>query len=430
MSVAGGLINARAFASLRKHRNYRLYFAGQVISLTGTWMQNVAMAWLVVVLSHSPIAVGLLAFCQFAPFAIFGLLGGVITDRFDKRHTYMATQGASMLLAIALTVLTLTHRATVLEVYILASVYGTILVIDNPARQAFTMEMVGRDELPNAVALNSSLFNLSRIIGPAAGGLIIASAGVAACFALNAGSFLAVLLCLLLMRTRELFAPQREGARPRIFRGIAEGVAYSWRTTSIRTVLLMLLFIAAVGMNFNVLLPVLARHTLHAGPEVFGLLSASFGGGALVGALLSASRTTASMRVIVASGLGLGLTMLVLAPLRQAVAAALVLAAVGVCFSLYTSNSNSMIQLNSPDHLRGRVLSIYAYVFFSTAPLGGLFAGWLAERGGTALSFAVAGGVTVATAVAGGLVLRGVRPPRLRRRGDLREPDPGVGARA
>ncbi|GAC1338304.1 MAG: MFS transporter [Candidatus Dormibacteria bacterium] len=427
MSAAGSLVNARTFTSLRKHRNYRLYFAGQVVSLTGTWMQNVAMAWLVVVLSHSPIAVGVLAFCQFGPFAIFGLLGGVITDRFDKRRTYMTTQAASMVLAVVLTVLTVTHLATVLEVYILAAVYGTILVVDNPARQAFTMEMVGRDELPNAVALNASLFNLSRIIGPAAGGLIIAGAGVAACFALNAVSFLAVLLCLGLMRTGELFAPRREGGRPAIFRGIAEGVAYSWRSVSIRTVLLMLLFIAAVGMNFNVLLPVLARHTLHAGPETFGLLSAAFGGGALVGALLSASRTAASMRVVVASGLGLGAAMLALAPLHDALAAAPVLAAVGVCFSLYTSNSNSIIQLECPDHLRGRVISVYAYLFFGTAPVGGLFAGWLAERGGTALAFAVAGAVTLAAAAAGALVLRGLRLPRLPRR---RQSDPGIVAGA
>ncbi|MFN2451293.1 MAG: MFS transporter, partial [Candidatus Dormibacteria bacterium] len=377
MSVAGGLVNARAFASLRKHRNYRLYFAGQVVSLTGTWMQNVAMAWLVVTLSHSPIAVGVLALCQFGPFAVLGLLGGVLTDRFDKRRTYMTTQALSMVLAVGLTVLTVTHLATVWEVYLLAAVYGTILVVDNPARQAFTMEMVGRQELPNAVALNSSLFNLSRIIGPAAGGLIIAGAGVAACFAINAASFLAVLLCLALMRTDELFAPRGDGVRPRIFRGIAEGLVYSWRSSSIRTVLLMLVFIAAVGMNFNVLLPVLTRHTLHAGPQVFGLLSAAFGGGALVGALLSASRATASIRVVVASSLGFGLAMLVLAPLHDVLAAALVLAAVGVCFSLYTSNSNSIIQLNSPDHLRGRVLSVYAYVFFGTAPLGGLLAGWL-----------------------------------------------------
>ncbi|HEY2705739.1 MAG TPA: MFS transporter [Candidatus Dormibacteraeota bacterium] len=403
------------FASVRRHRNYRLWFFGQVVSVTGTWVQNVAQAWLVLQLTHSAGAVGVLAACQFGPFAVLGLLGGVISDRLDNRRTLVATQAASMLCATLLAVLALTHVAVVWEVDAVAALSGLVMVMDTPSRQAFTMQMVGRRELPNAIALNSSLFNASRIMGPALGGLIIASAGVGLCFLINAGSYLAVLAALLLMRREELHPVARSETRTSVLRGLREGLAYAWVTPPVLLVLLIMLAVATVSINFNVLLPVLASHTLHAGPEVFGALSAAFGAGALAGALLSATRGRASWPVLLGGAATLGAGELLLAPQRSLIPAAIILAVIGVAFSLFTSNSNATLQLVVPDHLRGRLLSLYAYVFFGTAPLGGVLTGWLSQRGTTPALLA-AGGTAVAAAAAGTLVWRRVLAPGRRAR--------------
>ena len=400
MSAVHALAHARTFDSLRKHRNYRLYFGGQVVSVTGTWVQNVAQAWLIVELTHSPLAVGFLALCQFGPFAVFGLVGGALVDRLDYRRTLLGTQSAMLVFAAVLGVLALTGVAQAWMVDVVAAGNGFALVLDTPARQAFTIQMVGRRELPNAVALNSSLFNGSRIMGPGLGGLIIASAGVGACFLINAASFLAVLAGLMLMREAD-FHPVRRAERQPMLRGIAEGLTYARRTPRVKLVLTMMLVVATIGMNFNVLLPVLASHTLRSGPEVFGLLSASFGAGALTGALMAASMGRARLPVLIGAAGGFGVFELVLAQQATVVGAAIVLALVGACFTLYTANSNSTLQLIVPDQLRGRLMALYAYVFFGTAPLGGLLAGWLAARGGTRLAFEVAGVSGVVMAVYG-----------------------------
>ena len=406
MSVASSVISSRTFASLRNHRNYRLYFMGQVVSVFGTWVQNVAQAWLVLQLTHSATAVGLLAVCQFGPYAVLGVVGGAISDRLDNRRTLMATQAAAMVLATVLAVLALSGVAQVWEIYLIAAAYGTVVVLDTPARQAFTVQMVGREELPNAIALNSSLFNGSRIIGSGLGGLIIAVAGVGVCFLVNAASYVAVLACLALMNTAQLRAPLRRPSRS-LVKEIGEGIAYARRTPSVRLVLVMMLLVATMAINFNVLLPVLASQTLHAGPQVYGVLGASFGAGAVAGALLAASIGRANWRVIIAAGAGIGIGELALAPQRTLAAAIVLLVVTGACFSLFTSNCNATVQLDTPDHLRGRVLSLYSYVFFGTAPLGGFLAGWFAERGGTGLAFVVGGGTSLlAAALGAGVLLR------------------------
>ena len=399
MSAVQALRQARTFDSLRKHRNYRLYFSGQVVSVTGTWVQNVAQAWLVVELTHSAVAVGLLAACQFGPFAVLGLLGGVLVDRLDYRKTLLATQVAMMSTALLLGTLVLTHVAQVWMVDVIAAANGLVLVLDTPARQSFTIQMVGRRELPNAVALNSSVFNASRLLGPGLGGLIIATAGIGICFMINAASYLAVIGGLLLMHVDELHPVKRAAPGQSLRHNLRQGLDYAWRTPRVRLVLLMMLVVATLGMNFNVLLPLLASRTLHSGPEVFGLLSACFGAGALVGALVSASLARAMMPLLIAAAGGFGVFELLLAPQHTVVGAAIVLALVGVCFTLYTANSNSTLQMAVPDQLRGRVMSLYAYVFFGTAPLGGLLAGWLADRGGTELAYFVAGAAGVVMAV-------------------------------
>jgi MFS family permease len=406
MSVVHALGHARTFDSLRKHRNYRLYFSGQVVSATGTWVQNVAQAWLVIELTHSPVAVGILATCQFGPFALLGLVGGALTDRLDYRKALLATQSAMMAAALILGTLALTHVVQVWMVDAVAAFYGLVQVLDVPVRQAFTVQMVGRRELRNAVALNSSLFNGSRVVGPALGGLIIASAGVGICFMVNAASFLAVIGGLLLMHTGDLHPVQRGKRGATITANIREGLAYARQTPRVRLVLIMMAVVATFGMNFNVLLPVLASRTLHSGPEVFGLLSACFGSGALAGALLAASLARSLLPLLIAAAGGFGAFEMLLALQGSVIGAAFLLALVGVCFTLYTANSNSTVQLAVPDHLRGRVMSLYAYVFFGTAPLGGLLAGWLADRGGTRLAFLVAGGSSLAMASYGALVAR------------------------
>ncbi len=404
MSIASPLQLGRTFASVRRHRNYRLWFSGQVVSVTGTWVQNVAQSWLVLQLTHSAGAVGVLAACQFGPFAVLGLVGGVISDRLDNRRTLIGTQTASMVCAAILGVLALTHLAVVWEVDALAALNGLVVVLDTPSRQAFTVQMVGRSELPNAVALNSSLFNASRIMGPGLGGLIIATAGVGLCFVINAASYLAVLAALLVMRADDLHPVSRPEGRQTVLRGLLDGLDYARRTPPVRLVLLLMLVVSTISINFNVLLPVLTSRTLHAGPEVFGLVSACFGAGALIGALLSATLGRASWPVLLGGAGVLGLGEVALAPQRHLVPALLILAAIGAAFSLYTSNSNTTLQLHVPDHLRGRVLSIYAYVFFGTAPLGGVFTGWLSERDGTGVTLLVDGGCAALATAIGALV--------------------------
>jgi MFS family permease len=384
-------LQARTFASLRKHRNYRLFFTGQVISLSGTWMQNVALAWLVVELTHSPVALGILAFCRFGPFTFFGLFAGVLADRFDNRRLVMTTQAAAMGVSIALAVLALTDSATVWAAYALAFLGGTTFVFDAPGRHALTFQLVGREELPNAVALNASLFNASRTIGPAIAGVVIAAAGVGVCFVINAFTFLAVLSALALMRKEELHPVEREETPPPLLRGIRDGLGYVRRSPRVRLLIGAVAVISLISLNFNVVLPVLASETLEVGPEGFGILTAVFGLGALVGALLSAALARASWKVLVAGVGGFGVAQLALAPQETMFVACVLLFVAGVSFTMWMSNTQSILQLTSPDHLRGRVLSLWLFAFAGSAPVGGLVAGWLTDIGGTALCFTVGG---------------------------------------
>jgi MFS family permease len=384
------LLGGRTFASLRRHRNYRLYFFGQVVSISGTWMQNIAMYWLVLSLTHSPLAVGILSVARFGPFTLFALFAGTIVDRFDNRRVVMVTQATQALLAVALTVLALGDWVTVWQVDLIAFLGGTVLVLDAPGRQGLTFQMVGRDELPNAVALNSSLFNGGRIVGPAIAGAMISAAGIGWCFAVNAASFIAVLTSLALMRAAELYPIERQERRS-IWSETREGLAFVRRSPRIVAVISTTVVFSSLLFNVNVLLPILADETLHQGPEVFGIITAMFGAGALVGALATATFGRASFRVAATGAAAYALCELALAPLGTVwlVAGALFLA--GICFTVYTSNANAVVQLGSPDHLRGRVLGIYFYAWNGLAPVGALVVGWLCSLGGTELAFSVLG---------------------------------------
>ena len=281
-------LRTRTFRSLRHHRNYRIFFTGQLVSLAGTWMQNVALAWLVLELSGSPLAVGALAFWRFLPFTLFSLAAGVLADRIESRKLVMGTQAAAMAVSAALAVVTLTGTATLPIVYVLAALGGIAIAFDAPGRQSLTFQLVGRRELPNAVALNTGLFNGSRVIGPAIAGVIIAAAGTGVCFVINAFSFLAVLTALAIMRGDELHAVERDPSA-RIVDGLRRAFAFVWKDPQLRSILGVVTIVSTVGFNFHVLVPLLAADTLNVGPEGFGVLSASFGLGALVGALTTAS---------------------------------------------------------------------------------------------------------------------------------------------
>jgi MFS family permease len=411
--------SARTFRSLQRHRNYRLFFAGQSISISGTWVQNIAQAWLIVELTHSPtgspLALGALAAFQFLPYTVFGLLGGPLVDRFDKRTTIIATQTTLMLSAAALAILALSGQATVWEVYLLAAVGGAVQVVDTPARQAFVFEMVGRKELPNAVSLNASLFNLARAAGPALAGVLIATVGVTLCFAINAASFLAVIASLLLMRSGELYTTQRDDEQ-RMLHSLGEGMAWVVHTRAAWLTCGLMLVVSTFGINFSVLLPVMATVTLRSGPVVFGILTACFGFGALVGALFTAAVGRPSWRLLLGGGAVFSALLMVLAPLHWLIACGAMLAVTGVAFTTYTSMSNATVQLAAPDRLRGRAMAFYGYIFTGVpAPLGGLLAGWLSSTGGTQLAFLVGGGVSLAAVAAAAGIRRGGGAP-LRRR--------------
>ncbi|HLK43806.1 MAG TPA: MFS transporter [Thermoleophilia bacterium] len=403
--------NRRTFASLRRHRNYRLFFMGQVISVSGTWMQNIATAWLVLALTHSAVAVGVLAVFQFLPFTVLGLFAGVLVDRLDPRRTVILTQTSSMLLAFALTGLTVAGVVTAWEIYLLTALRGIVLVLDAPARQALTFQMVGRDELPNAVALNSSLFNAARVVGPAVGGVLVATAGVGWCFGLNAASYLAVLAGLLMMRRDELFPVGRAADAPTFLRGTAEALAFVWRSPLLLVSLTTVFVVSTFSFNFNVLLPVLARTTLDSGPGTFGIVTAFFGAGALTGALIAASLSRASRRAMLLGAAGLGLAQLLVAPEASLASVSLFLFAAGMAFTVWSASANAILQLNSPDHIRGRVIGLYYFAFNGSGPAGGLLAGWLAAKGGTELAFAAAGVLALAMAAVATMALRGRPAP-------------------
>jgi MFS family permease len=406
----------RTFHSLR-YRNYRLFFGGQVISQTGSWMQRIALAWFILQLTHSPFDVGLMAFAQFTPYMLLGLFAGVLADRLDARRTVIGTQAAQLVSASALAWIALGGFAQPWMLYLIAFVNGTVLVLDVPSRQQLTYRMVGREDLPNAIALNSTLFNASRIFGPAVAGLLLAVGGVGIAFLVNAVSFLAVLLGLLAMRVSEFF-PLEEFERPKILAGTREGLGWIRRQPRMLALLALVFVISTFCFNFNVTLPVLAKVTLNERGLVYGLLFASFGAGALVGALAAAALGRASTRVLLAGGALFAAAELLLAPLQSALLAGVLLFVAGAGFTAWSANSNASMQLAAPDRLRGRVIGLYFYAFNGTGAIAGLMTGWLCNVGGTELAFAVSGIIGLVAVGATALTLGWTPRVTTRRRAD------------
>jgi MFS family permease len=366
----------RTFSSLGV-RNYRLYFIGQGTSLTGTFMQGVAQAWLVLTLTGSATAVGIVSALQFGPVLVLGPYGGVLADRFSKRRLLFFTQSAAAVFALAMWILVATHAVQIWMVYAVAACMGVVNSIDNPVRQTFVYELVGGDRIGNAITLNSTVLNLSRIVGPALAGVLIATAGMAACFLVNAASFVAVLLSMALMRPSEM---RRAELLPAAKGQLREGFAYVARTPLLRAVIVMAALIGTLTFEFQVSLAALARHTFDAGAAGYSLLSASMGVGAVIGGLVLAGvhRPGKSMLVAAAFAFGASTALVAISPDLRLAAAAMAL--VGAASIAYSSVSNTILQLHSAPRMRGRVVSLWSTAFIGSTIVGAPTVGWLADR--------------------------------------------------
>jgi MFS family permease len=383
----------RAFASLRQ-RNFRLFWFGQMISLIGTWMQTIGQAWLVLELTHSAWQLGLVGALQFLPVLLFSLFGGVFADRWPKRRVLLVTQAAAMIQALLLWALIATGTVQLWHIYVLAMLLGLTTSLDQPTRSAFVIEMVGREDLPNAVALNSSLSNLARIVGPGLGGIIIAASGVTMLFLLNALSFLAVMVGLALIKSHELHAKVLEhrsvGERQNTWQSLREGVDYVWKTPAVVLVILVVGLVLLFGANFNVVLPLFATDVLHVGAKGFGFLSAAIGVGALLSALwLAWSNQQPTIRRVLLGTLVFGVLEAVFAVSHIYLLSLVLIASVGVAETVFGALAITTLQTVAPDHLRGRVVSVYILFFTGSIPLGYLLAGWLSGLCGASIGLLI-----------------------------------------
>ncbi len=385
-----------ALRSLR-HRNYRLFFGGQLISLIGTWMQNVAQSWLVYRLTGSEALLGLVGFAGLIPIFLFAPFGGAIADRADRRRVLIATQTASLLAALTLALLTLLGTVTVWHVVVIAVALGIVNAVDIPTRQAFVPSLVGEEDLINAIALNSTMFNGARIVGPAVAGVVLAAVGEGWCFAANAASFLAVIVGLALM-TVPAHVPDRQTLST--MARIAEGFRFAWGNVPIRALLLLLGIVSLTGMPYSVLMPVFADRILHGGARSLGLLMAASGCGALAGALLLASRREIrglGLWIALAAA-GFGASLIFFSFSRTLWLSIAFLVPAGFTMIVQMASSNTLVQSMVPDKLRGRVMSVYSMMFLGMAPFGSLLAGALAQRVGAPTTVAAGGVVCMGAA--------------------------------
>jgi MFS family permease len=371
----------RVAAALR-HRNYRLYWGGQIVSLTGSSMQAIGQAWLVLQLTHSAFQLGVVGALQFLPVLLFSVFGGVVADRWPKRRIVLVTQSAAMLQAFALWALIAANSIQLWQIYVLALLLGLTTSLDQPTRSAFVVELVGREDLPNAVALNSSFMNLTRIVGPALGGLLIATRGVGELFLLNGLSFLAMIVALALMRTSELQAQaQRDnetGERQTTWQNLREGLAYVRDTPAISLLIVVVGLVLLLAANYDVVLPLFATDVLHAGAQGFGLLSAALGVGSLCAALwLAWSHTRPTIRRVLLGALAFSVLEAAFALSHLFPLSVALLALAGAAETTMGALAITMLQTVAPDHLRGRVTSVYILFFTGSIPLGYVLAGWL-----------------------------------------------------
>ncbi len=385
-------------ATLRalQYRNYQLFFAGQLISLCGTWMQNLAQAWLVYRLTGSLVLLGGIGFTGQIPLFLLSPIAGIVADRYNRQRVVIATQSASMLLAFVLAALTLTHTVQVWHIFVLSSLLGVVNSFDMPARQSFIVEMVGKADLMNAIALNSSMFNASRIVGPAIAGLLIAIIGEGWCFFANGASYIAVIAGLLMMRVPPFHPAPRKGSP---VKNIIEGFCFVIQNPPVHYLLALLGIVSLAGMPFTVLMPAFADRILHGGPKTLGWLMGSTGVGALAAALVLASRRRLAGlgRWAAMAGTGFGFWLIAFSLSRNLWLSLAILLPVGFSMITQMGATNTLIQSMVPDSLRGRVMSIYAMTMVGLSPFGSLFAGFAADHLGAPRAVAI-GGVICLTA--------------------------------
>jgi MFS family permease len=398
---------AHALISL-KHRNFRLFWSGQLISLIGTWMQSTGQAWLVLQLTKSAWALGIVGALQFLPVMLFSLFGGVLADRVPKRTVVIFTQSFAMLQAAVLWLLVATGTIQLWHIFVLATLLGITNSIDMPTRQAFVPEMVGREDLPNAIALNSSVFNMARIIGPGLGGLIIAGLGIAPLFLLNALSFIPVIIGLALINVKQLHAvvrpvvQQATIAKVGTFRSIREGLAYIRQKPSVLLIIVVVGTISLFGINFNVILPLFATTVLNAGPAGFGFISSAFGAGSLLSALwLAWSNKKPDISFLLVASIAFCVLEMLFAISHWYQLSLVLIACVGFAQIAFTAIANTTLQTVTPDHLRGRIMSVYMLVFNGSIPIGNLFISGLVSLFNAPIALLACGGLSLIAAVAG-----------------------------
>jgi len=395
-ATAAAGVASQTFRALR-NRNYRLFYIGQSISLCGTWMQTIAQAWLVLEITNSKVALGTVTMLQFLPITIFVLFAGVIADRVPKRNFIVCTQTLAMAQALVLAALVWSGHIQLWHLYVLASVLGLANAFEQPTRQAFVVEMVGRDDLMNAVTLNSGLFNAARLLGPAFGGFVIAFAGVKVAFLLNGVSFIPVIIGLLMMRMSDLYgqATTRTGERMNPLAELREGLRYAFRTPAALLIVILVAIIGTFGYNFTVMLPLIDKYVLDRGATGLGFLTAAVGLGALISALSLASRKAATKYTLFAGGAAFAVLLGAVAFSQWYYLTLFFLLLLGVANTAFAATANTSLQLATPDHLRGRVMALYMLLFAGSTPVGGYLTGWMADRLGVQMAVGIEAAVCI-----------------------------------
>jgi MFS family permease len=373
-------LSAKQFSSLSVH-NYRVFFFGQLVSLVGTWMQSVGLAWLVLDKSGSSLLLGIVTTLQFLPMMLFALVGGVVADRLPKRPTLIIVQSFAGLTAALLGALTITGLIEIWQIFILAFATGLASAIERPVRQSFYFELVGRDSLPNAVALHSTILNGSRVLGPAIAGIVIATTDVSFTFIFNAASYFAVVYSYALMKPADYFrtTTTTRTSPGNVLQQIAEGLHYSITVPSAAFVFILIAFIGTFGYNFNVTVPLIAKFILHAGPAQFGLMTSALGVGSLVAALIQAGAGARSSQFLTLSAGAFSICFAVLALSKWSALSAVMLALTGASGTMLMTSANTTLQLEAPDHLRGRVVSVYLLLMAGSTPIGAFLTGSLSQ---------------------------------------------------
>jgi MFS family permease len=384
-------------------RNFRLFIFGQGISLCGTWMQTIGLSWLVLSLTHSGTQLGLVVAAQFVPILLFGVWGGVIADRFNKRKILYFTQSIAGLLALTLGLLVITHSIHLWMIYALAAGLGLTTVADNPARQTFVIEMVGRNYLKNAISLNSTMVNMARLIGPSIAGILISTVGTGACFIINAASYLAVIAALMMMRQQEFHSSPISQRAPGQIRA---GIVYVWSEPKLRATLIMMFIIGTFAYEFPVIIPLFATITMHGNAGTYSLMMATTGLGAIFGGLYTAGRSNTGEKQLIWSAILFGLSIIVVSLMPSLLTAVIVLFFMGALSIIFIALGNTTLQLTSDPLMRGRVMSLWSIAFLGTTPIGGPLIGLISDHSNPRIGLAVGGLSGVIAGVIGMIVYK------------------------